>query len=51
MYLLIVKDNTDRYKLDEFEIHPDVSEIYFRCNSNVFIQGIDNVVVLQTESI
>ena len=51
MYLLIVKDNADRYKLDAFEIHLDVSEIYFGCNSNAFIHGADNVVVLQTESI
>ena len=29
MYLLTVKDNADRYKLDAFEIHLDVSEIYF----------------------
>ena len=44
MYLLIVKDNADRYKLDAFEI-------YFGCNSNAFIHGLENVVVLQTESI
>ena len=51
MCLLIVKDNADRYKLDAFEIHLDVSEIYFGCNSNAFIHGLDSVVVLQTESI
>ena len=51
MYLLIVKDNADRYKPDASEIHLHVFEIYFGCNSNVFIHGLDNVVVLQPESI